>query len=317
MRLIKWSVLCLIALLVSCGKAPEPKVIRVGFNTWPGYEFIYLAQVKGFYAEQGLTVKLVELNSLGDVRRAFERGQIDVMASTMVETLVAAESTRQPISIIAVTDASYGADVLLTKKESSLQSMADIKGRSMGMEAATVDVLVASAALESVGLTLNDVNVVTGAQDDLVAQLAAGKLDSLQTYPPYSIKLMQTNEYRVLFDTKSIPGRIFDILSVKREFETKNRAELDRFLTAYFKAYDYFFANKQESAAIMGKREGISAEEFIAAVNDIQVFGRTHQAEYFEGGKAKLALKSAIDALKLSQVISTEMSPDDFIQGGH
>jgi len=64
---------------IACTEQSAQKTLRVGFNTWPGYEFIYLAKVKGMYRKHGLDVKLVELNALGDVRRSFERGQIDVM----------------------------------------------------------------------------------------------------------------------------------------------------------------------------------------------------------------------------------------------
>ncbi|MFO1388830.1 ABC transporter substrate-binding protein [Cellvibrio sp.] len=310
---IRLGIIMIAVFSASCSKAPEPTVLRIGFNTWPGYEFIYLANAKGFYEAQGLRVKMVELNSLGDVRRAFERGQIDIMASTMVETIVAAESTRQPISLLAVTDASFGADVLLTRREGGLTALSDIKGKKVGMEAATVDVLVASAALKSIGLKLSDVDVVTGAQDDLVAKLEAGELDALETYPPYSIKLLATQKYKIIFDTTSIPGQIVDTLSVKKEFLQQHKAELDRFLEAYFQAFEYFAAHKEESAEIMGKREGVSGAAFIEATNEMQILGRLDQPAYFAGGKAEIALRSAIEALTLSQVISTPMSPSDFL----
>jgi len=67
----------------ACTDVEQAEPLRIGFNPWPGYEFIYLAKVKGFYEANDIDVKLVELNALGDVRRAFERGQIDIMASTM------------------------------------------------------------------------------------------------------------------------------------------------------------------------------------------------------------------------------------------
>ena len=47
------------------GCSPEPKAeLRVGINAWPGYEFLYLAQEKGFYRDEGVAVRIIEFNSL-------------------------------------------------------------------------------------------------------------------------------------------------------------------------------------------------------------------------------------------------------------
>ncbi|MFN8644057.1 MAG: hypothetical protein U0802_21280, partial [Candidatus Binatia bacterium] len=46
------------------GDPPEP--LRVGINAWPGYEYLYLADVQGFYAREGVEVQLLEFGSLSD-----------------------------------------------------------------------------------------------------------------------------------------------------------------------------------------------------------------------------------------------------------
>ena len=80
--------LALLALsLGSCStERAHPTPLRIGINAWPGYEFLYLAQEKGFFREAGVEVQLIEFNSLSDVRRSFERNQIDGFAGTMVES---------------------------------------------------------------------------------------------------------------------------------------------------------------------------------------------------------------------------------------
>ena len=66
--------------LFSSGCRKELPVIRVGMNLWPGYEFLYLAKEKGYFLEEGINLQLYDFVSLSDSRRAFERGQIDVLA---------------------------------------------------------------------------------------------------------------------------------------------------------------------------------------------------------------------------------------------
>lgn len=282
--------------LVSCSDIEKSETLRVGFNTWPGYEFIYLAKVKSFYEEHNIEVKLVELNTLGDVRRAFERGQIDIMASTMVEVLIAAENTGRSLRIIAVSDASNGSDMLLSSK--SITSITELNGKRIGMEGGTVDVLVVGAALKSEGLGFKDVDVVSKSQDDLVADFKEGKIDAIETYPPYTVDLLKSNQYNKLFDTSKIPGVIVDTISADSEVLDSRRQDIERFLDAYFQAVDYFHKNVDESSAIMGKREGVSASEFKEAITGMKIFSRDEQVLYLQAeGKGGEVLLAARDAL--------------------
>jgi len=283
----------------ACTDVEQAEPLRIGFNPWPGYEFIYLAKVKGFYEANDIDVKLVELNALGDVRRAFERGQIDIMASTMVEVLIAAENTGRTLNIIAVSDSSNGSDMLLAHKP--VTRVAELKGKRVGMEGATVDVLVAGAALRSAGLSFKDVDVVGKAQDDLVADLEAGRVAAIETYPPYAIQLMKSGRYNKIFDTAKIPGEIVDTIAVDTEVLANRREDIDLFLEAYFQAFDYFSAHTEESSDIMGKREGISGAEFREAIAGMEILGRDAQAPYLlADGIGGQVLQRASDSLLAS-----------------
>ncbi len=300
--------------VVACSQQAPKKPLRVGFNPWPGYEFIYLAKIKGFYKKHGVDVKLVELNALGDVRRAFEREQIDVMASTMVEMLIAAENTGRPLRLIAVSDASNGADMLLARK--SIKTISQLKGKKIGVEGSTVDVLVAGAALRSVGLSFKDVTVIGKAQGDLVVDLETGQIDAMQTYPPYSVKLLKTKKYNKIFDTSNIPGLVVDTLSVDADVLSKKRNELRAFLKAYFEAFDYFESNPQDASKIMGRREGISGAEFREAIMGMIVFSKEKQLPYLKvdgvGGKI---LKDASEALYESGWLKHRPKIGEFFDG--
>lgn len=80
----------LAAVQLQGGCAPAPfAALRVGISPWPGFELIYLAQEQGYFREEGLEVRLLEFSSLSDTRRAYERGQVDIMACTVIEVLQA------------------------------------------------------------------------------------------------------------------------------------------------------------------------------------------------------------------------------------
>jgi ABC-type nitrate/sulfonate/bicarbonate transport system substrate-binding protein len=91
------------------GQRREP-VLRVGINPAPGYELIFLAEEKGFFRDEGLAVRLVEFTCLADCRRAFERGQVDVIGSSAVTVPVGREGGRYSPKIADVSDAVCGSD---------------------------------------------------------------------------------------------------------------------------------------------------------------------------------------------------------------
>lgn len=306
--------LVLIAVLSACSPAPRLEPLRVAFNTWPGYEFIYLAKTLGYFEEAGVPVKLVELSSLSDVRRAFERGQADIMASTIVEVLIAAENSSRELRVIAVSDASNGGDMLLARKP--ISSVSELRQQRIGMEGATVDVLVVAAALDSAGLTFDDVQVISKAQDDLVADIEAGNLDAIQTYPPYATKLLETGRYTRVFDTAQIPGIVLDTITVDAEVLTRRPEAIARFLAAYFRAQRYYDQNREIAAAIMGAREGLTTAQFIQAASGMDIFGEEDQEAYLRpGGKATIALEHANQALTRAGWIHTPFEPASVLPG--
>ena len=128
-----------------CDKAPE-KMIRIGINLWPGYEFIYLAEQKGFFQQEGLKIELLELTSLADVSRVFRQGLIDGMTSTMFEAVDIASNADDPFDIILHTDISTGSDVIAANKQISY--IACLKGKKVGVELDLLGSFILAQALE-------------------------------------------------------------------------------------------------------------------------------------------------------------------------
>ena len=129
----------IVALSLGFGCAPEPPAaLRVGINSWPGYEFIFLAQEKGYFRDEHLNVRLVEFSSLSDCRRAYERGQIDAMGTTVVEVLMTRDQSSRSPQIVRICDYSNGADVILA--QSAITNGAGLRGARIGVELASLGV---------------------------------------------------------------------------------------------------------------------------------------------------------------------------------
>src|SRR2546428_10484725 len=103
------------AVLAGC-MAHRPAPLRIGMTPWPGNPFLYLAAAKGFFAAEGVQVQLVESGSLGDVLRAFERGEIDGIAGTLADVLEGRERTRRKPRGFNAVGASARADLVLARR---------------------------------------------------------------------------------------------------------------------------------------------------------------------------------------------------------
>ena len=269
---------CVSVFLGGCEQSASTP-IKIGINPWPGYEFLYLAQERGFYEEQGVAVEIVEYGSLSDVRRGYERGNLDAMASTLVEVLqVKNNSTRNP-QVFLIADFSSGGDVIIARQPMS--TPADLKGKRIGADTTSLPLFVLARALESSGLTLGDVDVVPLEQSDMEQAYVRGEIDVAVTYPPVSVRLRSREDSSVIFTSQAIPGEIVDVVSVEASVLQERPQDIRKILMAWDQALRYAEAQPQQAYEIMAKREGITAAEFAGALGDLEIVSLADQPKYF------------------------------------
>lgn len=265
-------------LLLGCSEQANQEPIRLGINPWPGYEFLYLAQEKGFYKELGVNVKIVEYSSLSDVRRGYERGNLDAMASTLIEVLQVRNNSARDPRVFLLADFSNGADVIIAKDP--LTSVGELKGKRVAADTTSLPIFVLARALTKHNLTLQDITLVPMEQTDMAGQFNSGKLDAVVTYPPLSVELSRNPKNNTLFSSQEIPGEILDVISAEASLLKTRKADFEKIRTAWDKALDYAAKHPEEAYAIMGKREGISGDEFASALESIKILALKDQTQY-------------------------------------
>ncbi len=279
MSFSKSLLLALIVLLVSCVPKEKNDPVKIGINPWPGYEFLYLAEQKGFFDQVGINVSLVQLSSLSDVQRAYIAGRVDGMASTLIEAVQATQLSDRPVKIILVPDYSNGGDVVIAK--TPVGTMQDLKGKNVGVELGSLGIYFLHRALSKSGLALNDVTMANVEQIDSKEAFSQGKIDAFVSYPPISIELMKQEGMSKIFSSAEIPFEIIDSVSVDAAKIKEMPDFAEKFVQAWQLALDYYEQYPDESAHIMAEREGISAEEFKEALLDLSILDRKKQKEIF------------------------------------
>ncbi len=239
-----------------------PPAIRIGITSRPPHELLLLAAERKLFEREGAPVQLLEFPSVVDARRAYERNQIDGLVGTLVElTHLQAERERRPVAF-AVVGVSTGADVLLA--HSGVGSIADLRGRRVGLELDTSAELVLARALASAGLGPGDVQRVHVQPENAPGALARREVDAIVAHPPASVLAEQEGAVHLLFSSASMPGEIPDLLLIDPALLGERTGEAAGILRAIERAVHR--TRGSASAAhrlyqLMGRSEGLSAGE--------------------------------------------------------
>ena len=278
--------------LTGCLDQPQDP-LRIGLNPWPGYDFLYLAAEKGWIAEAGGDVTIVGLTSLGDSRRAFERGQVDAFGGTPVELMLAREHSNRRPRAFYVTNWSAGADQLLAP--STVDTMEDLRGKRVGVEPASLDLLVLATALDQAGMALDAVERVGKPQTELPGALEADRIDAAVSYPPVSRTLKDRFGLKPVFDTAEAPRAVLDFLIADARALRERPADFAAVVQAFHRAVQFAAANPSEAHRIIGRREGLSPGEVADALDQIRVLDLADQDELWtsEGPVARALGRTA------------------------
>lgn len=288
---VLYNIIIIVVLLSGCENV-EDKPLSIGINPWPGYEFLYLADQKGFYKEEKLNVKIIEYGSLSDVRRGFERGNLDAMAVTLIEVLQAKNNSNKHPVVSLVADFSNGADVILAR--SDIKSLADMKGRRVAADTTSLPIFMLARALEKAGLGLDDITLVPLEQTTMEQEYINGNIDVVVTYPPVSVRLKEREDTGTIFTSKEIPGEVMDVLAIEESVLRSRPDVKNKIIKAWDRALKYAEKNPQDAYTIMAKREGISAEEFAQVLDGLDTVSLEQQEKNMQLVPATLKKLSEI-----------------------
>lgn len=284
-RFLRAAIISFLPLIVAsmhgCGSKPKPP-LRIGINVWPGYEIISLAHSLGYFEEAGLSVDIVEFDSLSDTQRALETGKVDAIGTTTIEfVMINSRAGAKSAKVRRVFDYSNGADMIIAPKE--IRSIPELKGKTVGLEVDSVGVFLLGRALELASMDIRDVQPAATHQLAMAVMLEDGKIAAAVTYPPRSVELLRTGKFQVLFDSRQIPREVIDIFVVDGTVARERAEELAAFDQALDRAWVYLQSQREDALRRMANRERLSVREFEKILSDaIELTSPAQQAEFLK-----------------------------------
>ncbi len=256
------TILLLEFVFVSCAKEP-PQPLRVGFVVWPGSEGLYLARELGYYGNA--PIRLVDYPSDQELMRAYRNKELEAITISLDEAWTLAE-TAPDVRIVTIQDISNGGDAIVAKPE--IKKLQDLKGRRVGVESTALGAFELNRALELVGMSIKDVQIVSLLISQDEQALKQGSVDAVVTYEPTVSKLLATGA-NLLFSSRQIPGEVLDIVAMRESVVTSATAK--DLTTGWFRALDYLQKHPQAAASRIAPHEGVTPAQFLKSLNGIRI----------------------------------------------
>jgi NitT/TauT family transport system substrate-binding protein len=257
--MLKRTMGCLALLIVMVSAQAEP--LRIGYSDWPGWVAWEIAVENQWFEEAGVDVEFEWFDYIASMD-AFAAGQLDAVGMTNGDTLVTGSAGVQGVMIL-LHDYSNGNDMIVAAP--GIESVADLKGKKVGVEIGFVGHLLLLNALEKSGLSESDVELVNVPTNETPQVLASRDVDAIVAWQPNSsMALNALPGSKAIYTSADEPGLIYDMLSVSPVSLAQNKEDWRKVIDVWYRIVAYLddAETRAMGIEIMAARVGLTAAEY-------------------------------------------------------
>ncbi|WP_336165418.1 ABC transporter substrate-binding protein [Acinetobacter ursingii] len=235
--------------------------LTIGYSDWPGFVAWQVAIEKGWLKEAGLNVEFKWFDYSASLS-AFAANQLDAVLVTNGDNLVTASGGTKGIMIMA-TDYSAGNDVIIAK--SGINSIQDLKGKSVATEKGLVDHLLLSTALTDAKVPLTEIKLVNSVTNELPQVFASPDISAIAVWQPVANQALKSVAgSKVIYTSKDKPGLIYDTLSVNMTHLSTHKEQWKKMIQVWDKTVKYINdpATHADAVKIMANRVGVDPAQY-------------------------------------------------------
>ena len=264
------ALLMLLALVVTgCSSGPDtrkeaPKagaketkrVVRLAIQPSAAFVPLVIAREKGWIDEAmkgiGVDVKWTDFESGPPMNESFAAGQQDIGVIGDVPS-VAAVAAGQKNVFIATADGgpSYA---MLVADDSGIKSVADLKGKKIGLTIGSTAQNLAGKLLAKAGLDIKkDVEIINISTGDAQTVLLNHNVDAVVIWEPNVSRLDATDKIHILTHGGDIGFPGVNVVFARQEFVKQNPDIVKAYLQQYWRATKAYEKNPKEYAELLSK----------------------------------------------------------------
>lgn len=286
-------------------KAAQPDVIRLDYATYSPVSL--LLKDKGFleedHAKDGIKVEWVKGIGSNKALEFLSSNSVD-FGSTAGAAALLAKANGNPIrSVYVYSKPEWTA--LVTRADSGINKIEDLKGKKVAVARGTDPFIFLLRALDSVGLSDKEVELVQLQHPDGRAALERGDVDAWAGLDPHMATSELEKGSKLFF--RNPDWNTWGVLNVREDFAQKYPAYVDRVLAAYELAREHAKSAPAELRASLIKEAKLSDE-----VAD-RVLTRTDLTPSTIGDAQKQTILATGDVLKKSAIVKPETNVEQVV----
>ena len=280
--------------------ADNPKTINIDWATYNPVSMVL--KEKGLlekeFAKDGIGIRWVQTLGSNKALEFLNAGSIDFGSSAGAAALVSKINGNPIKSIYVYSQPEWTA--LVTRKDTTINTIADLKGKRVAVTRGTDPHIFLVRALQSVGLTEKDIHPVLLQHPDGKTALIRGDVDAWAGLDPMMAQAEVEDGARLFYRNKG--ANTWGILSTRIEFLKEHPDLVKRVLKVYEEARKYSLANYAEE-----KKAFQAATKLSDQIADIQLKQRTDLNYNRIGPEQRDSILQAGIALQKAGVIKADV----------
>lgn len=265
----------------------ELEKVNVAFM--PNYASLWAvatADAKGYFAEEGLEVDMLMFQDGPTEIAAMESGSIDVAYIGPGAHTLAIQGN---VDVFCFSQLG-NADSVVGLSSHGVNSLEDLKGKKVGYASGTSSETILVRALNSVGLTMEDIDGYDMEISNMVSAMISGSLDACAPWSPNTMTITEQlgEDAQILCTNVSFAEESADCASwvCTPTYSEENRETLVKFTRALYKAMDFGSqeANYDEVAGYVAEKCGTDKESVLDQTSDGAWLDSATLTKYAEDG---------------------------------
>ncbi|MDQ6967414.1 MAG: ABC transporter substrate-binding protein [Mariprofundaceae bacterium] len=295
-----------------CSKDTDP--IKIGINNWAGYDPFILADKLKLFNKNNVQVEIKRFASATETIQAMRGGEIQGAGFTLDEVFSLIDTGFKG-KVVLIIDYSMGGDMVIGQKE--IESIADLKGKTIGYEGSVVGEFLLDRALDRNSIKRSAVKLIDVQADKWLSSFAEKDVDALVCYNPAAATLLNEHEGTLLFSSADIPFEIIDVLLFSEPFYDENKTAITRILKGWFETLSYIDTNPDKAAEVISKVKNITPDNYRQGLNNLVAPDLTVNRTIFDPTSDKNIYKYSqviVDFMLSKNLLSERIDTQDLFQ---
>jgi NitT/TauT family transport system substrate-binding protein len=271
-KILSLSVLFL-GLTTSSLFAETKKDFKVAWSIYVGNMPIPYAKQKGIIdkwaKKYDINIDLIQVNDYIEQINQYTAGGFDAALMTNMDALTIPAAGGVDSTVLLTQDFSNGNDGVVLKGKKDLK---DIKGQTVNLVELSVSHYLLARALDSVGLSEKDINVINTSDADIVAAYSSSDVTSLVAWNPQLSEITKSPEANLVFDSSDIPGEIIDNIIVHTQILKDNPAFGKALVGAWFEVMALIKKGDKDALSFMAKESGTDIKGLQGQLGSTKLF---------------------------------------------